>query len=133
MEISEVEEILGLYRFPKPQHIIAVREPVERRLDGVIYYRGLQPRDRSDTIVLTPQSIDETVPHEIMHTLGLEEVGATLLGRVMVVKYRVLKNLPLLKSFLQREVKYQKCSGCQEFQRAHQYGGRVEHYVRLLP
>jgi len=133
MDISQVEEILGLYRVPKPQHVILVRESVEKHLDRVIYYRGLAPTDRNDVIVLTPQTIDETPLHEIMHTLGFGELGATLLGRVMVAKYRVLRNFPLLKSFLQREVKYQKCSGCQEFPKAHQYEGRVEHYTRLSP
>jgi len=125
---------LGLYRVPKPQHVIVVTEPVERHFDGVIYYRGLQPTERGDTIVLTPQAIDETVLHEIIHmALGFGEMGTTLLGKVMVAKYRVLRNFPLLKSFLQREVKYKKCGGCQEFPRVHQYGGRVEHYIKLSP
>jgi hypothetical protein len=131
MDISEVEEILALYRVPKPQHIIVVTEPVSRHLDGVVYYRGLQPGERNDTIVLTSQAIDETVLHEVMHCLGFGEMGANFLGKVMVTKYRVLRNFPLLKSFLQREVKYQKCGGCQVFPKAHQYGDRVEHYVKL--
>lgn len=124
-----MEEILGVYRLPKPQHIIFVREPVSEQVDGVIYFRGLQPRMRSDVIVLTAHAIDETVVHEVLHCLGLGEIGANLLGKLMVRKYRILKNSGLLKP--QRGVKYRKCGWCQEFERAHQYGGRVEHYVKL--
>lgn len=130
MEISEVAELLGLYRFvPKPQHIIIISEPVRAEVDGYIYYRGIQPSGRSDVIVLTPYAADETVLHEIGHALGLGEAGATIFGRLMVRKKRFIENFPAVKNLLSQPVSYIKCQGCPEFHVLHtKYGGRAEHY-----
>ncbi len=133
MQLTEVEEILGCYgMLGAPMHMIMVNEPVRERLDGVMaYFRGLQPKHRSDTIVLTPQAVPETVPHELVHTMGLGEMAAYPLGRVLVWKYRLLRNVPVLGSALARQVRYKKCGGCDEFALLHQqYAGRAEHFVR---
>lgn len=132
VEIYEVEEILGAYPFmPKPKHVIVVKEPVREWVDGYLYFRGLQPKFRSDVIVLTPQATDETVLHETLHALGLGEFGASLLGKLLIRKYEVLGK-GLLGSLLFGEVKYVKCSGCEEFRVLHEkYAGRAEHYVRV--
>lgn len=133
LEISEVAELLGLYRFvPKPQHIIVIGEPVRAEVDGYIYYRGIQPSSRRDVIILTPQAMDETVLHEVGHTLGLGEVGATIFGRVMIKKKRFLENFPAVKNLLSQPVSYVKCHGCPEFHILHEkYAGRAEHFKRL--
>lgn len=132
MDISEVAELLGLYRFvPKPQHIIVISEPVRAEVDGYIYYRGIQPSSRSDVIILTPQAVDETVLHEIGHSLGLGEIGATLFGKLMIRKSRFIENFPALKELFSHPVSYVKCQGCQEFHILHtKYAGRAEHYIK---
>lgn len=133
MELSEAEEILGCFRMMKaPRHLI-MTEPVHETVDGIAYFRGLQPKHRSDVVVLTTQATDETVPHELVHSnFGLGEIAAYPLGKILVWKYRVLKNLPMLKSIVAPPARYQKCSGCEEFGLLHQrYAGRAEHYVKV--
>lgn len=133
MELGEAEEILGCFNaLGAPKHLIIFNEPVREKIDGFAYFRGLQPKHRSDTIALTPQNTDETVPHELIHAdLGLGELAAYPLGKILVWKYRVLRNFPTLKSLIAPPVKFQKCSGCGEFNLLHErYAGRAEHYVK---
>jgi hypothetical protein len=112
-------------------HLIVVNEDVREKLDGMAYFKGLQPKHRSDVFVLTPQASDETVPHELVHALGLGELAAYPLGRMMVWRYRVLRNLPTLKSLVSSPVEFRKCSGCEEFRLLHErYAGRAEHFIR---
>jgi hypothetical protein len=115
-------------RLPRPQHVFIINEAVWQEVDGQVIYRGLQPKGRPDVIVLTPHARDDTVPHEILHTLGFKEVSASVLGKISAWRYQVLKRHPLLKSIMEKPVSYEKCHGCSEFARAHEYGGRVEHY-----
>lgn len=131
MEIYEVEEILGAYPLiPKPRHVLIVKEPVREWVDGYRYYRGLQPTFRSDVIVLSAQATDETVLHEVMHSLGFGELGASLLGKLLIKKYEVLGR-GFLGDSIWGSVRYAKCQGCEEFKALHEkYAGRVEHYVR---
>lgn len=128
MHISEVEAFLMTSRLPRPQHVFIINESVWQEVDGQVIYRGLQPKGRPDVIVLTPHGIDETIPHEIFHTLGLKEVGASVLGKISAWRYRVLNRHPVLKSFMEKPVSYEKCYGCSDFPKAHEYGDRVEHY-----
>lgn len=132
MEIYEVAEILGAYPLiPKPQHVIIVREPVREQVDGYLYFRGLQPKFRSDVIVLTPQATDETVLHETLHSLGFGELGATVLGKILIRKYEMFGR-GILGNLLFGPVEYVKCHGCEEFKLLHEkYSGRAEHYVRV--
>lgn len=131
MNIREVEEILGMYRSIRPpHHMILAQEKVVQQVNGSIYYRGLQPRQRGDVMVLTPDTIDETVIHEALHAnFGVGEAITTPLAKILVWKARILKQFPLVKSLVQKEVRYQKCGGCEEFKELHtKYGGRAEHY-----
>lgn len=130
MEILEVGEILGMYRLlPKPQNVIIVGERVS---EGPQYYRGLAPSGRSDVIVLTTDGNSETVLHEDLHTMGFDELGAGLLAKILIRKAQILQSIPFFKSFIEQPVKYQKCSGCQEFEALHtKYQGRASHYVRV--
>lgn len=128
MHISEVEAFLSTSRLPCPQHVFIIQESVWQQVDGQVFYRGLQPKGRPDIIVLTPEALTETIPHEIAHTLGFREFGANVIGKVSAWRYQILNRHPVLKSLLEKPVRYEKCSGCSEFYKAHTYGGRVEHY-----
>jgi len=128
MHISEVEAFLSTSRLPHPQHVFIVNESVWGEVDGQVIYRGLQPKSRKDVIVITPHAIDETVPHEIGHTLGLHEMGAEVIGKLSAMKYHVLSCFPSVKALVEKHVEYEKCSGCSEFAKAHTYGDRVEHF-----
>ncbi|HDN18279.1 MAG TPA: hypothetical protein ENF41_04380 [Candidatus Bathyarchaeota archaeon] len=132
LTIKDVEEILGLYRIlPKPKHVIMTHESVIAKTDGHVVFLGLQPKWRKDVIVLTPQATPETVIHETLHTMGFGELGADILGKVLVVKYEITRNFPLLKRIISRKVEYTRCYGCQEFAELHnKYAGRAEHYVK---
>lgn len=127
MHISEVEAFLSLSRLPSPQHVFIVKETVWQEVDGQVIYRGLQPKERRDVIVLMPQAIDETIPHEIGHCLGLKEFGATVLGKFSAWRYQVLRRYPSVQGFLEKSIRYEKCFGCRDFAKAHQYG-TVEHF-----
>jgi len=127
MHISEVEAFLALSRLPFPQHVFIINETVWQEVNGQIIYRGLQPKERPDVIVLTPQALVETIPHEIAHTLGFREFGATIIGKISTWRYRLLNRHPLLKNILEKPVKYQKCFSCPDFPKAHEYGS-VEHF-----
>lgn len=128
MNINEIEDILGVSRLPKPQHIFIVNETVWEQVNGQVIYRGLQPKEKKSIVVLTPDTIDETPAHEIGHTLGLREMGATVLGKISAMKYHVLCCFPSVKALVEKSVEYEKCSGCSEFAKAHTYGDRVEHF-----
>ena len=131
LDVREVEEILGCYRSIRPpHHMIFTQETVTKQVDGSIYYRGLQPRFRGDVMVLTKDAIDESVVHEALHAnFGVGEAIATPLAKIFIWRARILKQFPLVKSLVQREVRYQKCPGCEEFKELHtKYAGRAEHY-----
>lgn len=133
MEISEVCDILGLYRLPKPQNVIIVGETVhEEMANGIRYYRGLTPTGK-DVILLSAQATPETILHETLHdAFGLGELVTYPLARVAILKAQVLENFPRAKALVEQPVKYEKCTGCQEFALLHQeYANRAEHYRRL--
>ena len=128
MTIQEIEEMLGYTRFlPLPKHIIITKEPVSMKLDGEIRFRGLQPKFRSDTIILTPDANPETVFHEIVHTLGFGENVAYPLGKLLDRINQIKRQIPF-----KRNVKYERCNYCEEFKVLHEkYQGRAEHYKKL--
>lgn len=135
MEIDEVSEILGLFRGLRvPQHVFITDEEVREKIDGQrVFYRGLQPRSRGDTIFLARDSNFSTPIHEAVHAqTNLGELGTEVITNALLVRYRFMKNHPRLRDLARREVRYQRCPGCQEFHVAHspQYAGRVEHYVK---
>ena len=127
LSIEQIEEMLGYSRFlPLPENIIITKEPVYAKVDGVVLFRGLQPKFKKDTIILTPHATSETVFHEIVHTLGFGEKVAYPLGKLLDLKYKIRKNLPMV---LKRNVNYEKCNGCEEFVELHtNYADKAEHY-----
>jgi len=101
MDISEVEKILAEHPLlPKPRYVLLTEEPVTANVDGMLVFRGLTPKWRKDAIVLTPLANDETVVHEVLHTLGFGELGAYTLAPLL---RRLRKLLPPL---LRGNVKY---------------------------
>lgn len=100
MDISEVEYLLRTTRFlPLPKHVILIDEPVTENFSHqVIQYAGLTPKWRRDTIILTSLADEETVFHELGHTVGLGEVGATIFGKFMKFRSR-FRLLPLPRRF----------------------------------
>lgn len=130
MELAEVESVLGCFSTLRvPRHLVMIKEPVTEQMDGIAYFRGLQPRHRSDVIVITPQATPETVVHEVVHAqFGFGELMTYPLARAWARKYYLLRSIcpPCLQK---KRVEYQKCSGCEEFSLLHErYAGRAEHY-----
>jgi len=134
MEIDEVSEILGVFRALRaPRHVFITEEPVKEEMDGQVFYRGLQPRLRSDIIFLTRDADASSPIHESVHAnFNLEEVGTDIITGLLLRKYAFLKNHPLLRSLVQRNIRYLRCQGCGEFAVAHspRFSERVEHYVK---
>lgn len=128
MDIREIEHMLGLTKFlPLPTNIIITKEPVKRRVNGEVHYRGLQPVQRKDTIILTPDMDITTVFHETLHCMGFGEHVAYPGGRILATLYQIRKNLPQI---FERKVRYEKCTGGCDYPELHShYGGRAEHYV----
>lgn len=130
MELSEIEEVLGCFSALRaPENLLVVTEPVTERVDGLAYFRGLSPKHRNDTIVITPQATPETVVHETLHAqFGLGELATYPLAKAWVQKYFLTRFLPVLGG---RKVKYQRCAGCEDFRLLHErYAGRAEHYIK---
>jgi len=138
VDIRDVENILGLHRgLLAPSHVLICNEEVVEKKDGHTVFRGLQPKNRRDVIVLTPQADAETVVHETLHAnIGLGENLTYPLAKILTIPRNwakktlgIFKDGPLLPRLI--IIRYKKCSGCEEFRELHrQYGTRVEHYVR---
>jgi hypothetical protein len=128
MDITEVEALLNSLRLlglMAPQHIFLVDEEISMQVDGKLFFRGLAPQSRS-VIVISSKFSDQTTPaHELVHTLGLGEFAADLIGKLAALKYNVAKELPL-SGFKLREVRYQEVDDLPS-----QFRGRVRHYVRV--
>jgi len=128
LDISEVEDLLNRLRlmgFVAPQHIFITDEPIMAEVDGRVFFRGLAPRG-GDAIVLSRDADVTTAPHEIVHTLGLGEFAANIIGRLAALKYNVSKGLPFSGLRL-KEVRYQEVDDVPP-----QYKGRVRHYVKVV-
>jgi hypothetical protein len=85
--IEEVEELLEKHPFlPRPKYIFMVEDivvaPVSENLFLLI--RGATPIHRNDVIILTLLADEVTVIHEVLHTMGLGEVGARILAPMLV-------------------------------------------------
>jgi hypothetical protein len=106
LRIEELEQILKLHPFlPKPQYIVVVEEPVIAQLDGLVaIVRGATPAWRRDMIVVTPVAGHDTVVHEIIHTMGLGEVAATV-GGAILARFR-----EAFKPIVKYDVKYEVAS-----------------------
>ena len=127
MDISEVETLLNSLRLlglMAPQHVFLTDEPITAEVDGKLFFRGLAPAGGS-AIVLSKHADVTTAPHELVHTLGLGEFAADLIGKLAALKYNVAKELPL-SGFKLIEVRYQEVDDLPS-----QFRGRVRHYVRV--
>jgi hypothetical protein len=127
MEIEEVETLLNSLRLlglVAPQHIFLTDEPISAQIDGKLFFRGLAPL-RGNAIVLSKYADITTAPHEIVHTLGLGELAADTLGKLLALRYRVSQGLPLSDLKL-RQVRYQLVDDLPP-----QFKGRARHYVRV--
>jgi len=133
MRIEEVSDILGICRFLRaPKHVFITHEPVYEQVDGKTFFRGLQPKSRGDVIFLSAQADITTVPHETWHAMtGLGELTAHPIGKIIALKYEILKQFPRLKALLSRKVEYRRVPPEEEkwFPQAKKYRGRVEHYI----
>ena len=129
MEISEVEDLLNSFRLLgllAPQRVFLTDEPIYEQSDGKTFFRGLSPREKRGTIILSQQADVTTVPHEWVHSaLGLGELAAYPLGSLFALKHQLTKNFPLLARLRILNVKYQ------EAQVPSEYRGRVKHYIRV--
>ena len=128
MRIEEVEEILNALRLLgllAPQHIFITDEPIYEELDGQIFFRGLSPKDKRGVMILSKHADITTVPHELIHAaLGLGELAAYPLGRLLAIRYKIADLFPSLKQLKLYKVKYR------EAEVPPKYMGRVKHYVR---
>jgi len=133
MNIKEVSEILGLCRFLRaPRHVFIAKEPVYEEWDSKVFFRGLQPKERRDVIFLSSQADASTVGHEAWHAMtGLGELTADPVGRLVALKYEIIRQFPRLKALLTRRVVYRRVSPEEEveFPQVKRYRGRVEHYI----
>jgi hypothetical protein len=125
MEIGEVESLLNAFRLLgmlAPQHIFLTDEPISAEVDGKLFFRGLAPL-RGNAIVLSKHADITTAPHELIHTLGLGEFAADLIGKLAALKYNVSKGLPFSGLRL-KEVRYQEVDDLPS-----EFRGRVKHYI----
>jgi hypothetical protein len=131
VNIDEVKEILGLCHMLKaPKHIFITDESVYKKLDGIQFYKGLQPSSRRDAIFLSAQADVTTVPHEVWHAnTGLGELSAYPVGNLLAIKYRLLNKFPAVKNLLARKVEYAEASNHSDFPQVEKYRGRVKHYT----
>jgi hypothetical protein len=85
--IYEVEELLEKHPFlPKPRYIFMVEDiviaPLSENLVALV--KGATPVNRQDVIMLTILADEVTVVHEVLHTMGLGELGARVLAPILV-------------------------------------------------
>jgi hypothetical protein len=90
--IHEVEELLERHPFlPKPKYILMVEDiviaPLSENLVALV--KGATPIERRDVIILSILADEVTVVHEVLHTMGLGELGARVLAPLLVWLRRV--------------------------------------------
>lgn len=133
MDIQEVSAILGLCHFLRaPEHIFITSEPVSSNEDGKrTFYRGLQPKGKSDSIFLSAQADTTTPIHETIHTYGLDEAATALLTQAIMRKNGILQSFPLIRGLTKKKLVYKLVQSSEEYPEAHdqKFSGRVEHYV----
>ena len=113
MTRNKIEDVLNSYYLLKPPaKVVILDKPLAAIQDGMLRLAGATPAWRYDVIILGSDADEETVIHETLHTYGLKERVVQPLAKVMVIKYRILKSMPLLKSIRDRilgqKVKYRE-------------------------
>ncbi len=130
MNIQEVSEILGVcWPLRAPKFILITDERIHDQR-GQTYFRGLQPKNRGDIIVLGADADATTVPHEVWHAqTGLGELSAWPIGNQLARRYNHMKRFPRVREALTRRVKYREVSSADEFPDLGKYAGRVRLFV----
>ena len=130
---KDVAEILGECSFLRPpKHVFMTREKLWGEVNGdKEYYRGIQPRSKHDSILLSADRDESSPIHEAIHTYGLNELGTEVLTRVIMRKNKVLKNFPLLRKLTTKRLSYKKVDSSKEYPWAHrnEYKNRVQHFI----
>lgn len=129
MEIGEVEDILNSLRLLAllaPQHVLITDEPIYQKVgERTYFFRGLSPKQKRSTMILSAQADKTTVPHEWVHSaLGLGEASAYPIGAFLAAKYELSERFPFLKNLRLFQVKYKESTIPSD------YRGRVKHYVK---
>lgn len=130
MDIQEVSNILnsfGLLSLLAPEHVFLTDERIVERMNGDVHFRGLAPKKKRGTIILSRDADHSTVPHEVAHSaFGVGERLAYPFGSVMQLRYQLRTKLPILKGRLNPfKVQYKEADV------PLQYAGRVEHYIKV--
>jgi len=87
----------------KPKFVFMVKERVYGVGDGyLLIFKGATPEGYDDRIALTPDADDVTVVHEMLHLMGLRELGAYALAPMLRKVRKVVP--PVVK----REVRLRK-------------------------
>ncbi len=128
MDIKEVSDILdsfGLLSLLAPEHVFITDERIVERMNGDARFRGLSPKNKRGTIILSRDADHSTVPHEVAHSaFGVGERLAYPFGSLMQLRYQLRTKLPILKGRLNPfKVQYKEADV------PPQYAGRVEHYI----
>ena len=110
-----IESVFSTYYVvDPPKNVVVLDKPVvsvDHSGQVATFFKGLQPKWRDDVIILSPQGDDETLVHEQIHAqYRAREFGANALGKLFIVKYRMLKQLRQQRKI--RDVRYQRCNGC---------------------
>lgn len=126
-EVSEVLNTFGLLSLMAPEHVFITDERIVEKMNGDTRFRGLSPKKKHGTIILSRDADDSTVPHEVSHSaLGVGERLAYPFGNVMKIRYQFRKNFPALKGRLNPfKVQYREADVPPN------YAGRVEHYIKV--
>ncbi|MEM4147347.1 MAG: hypothetical protein QXH41_06675 [Metallosphaera sp.] len=128
--IQDVEEVLSRHVMIRPpKNVIVVEDIVVDRIykengkTRAILVNGATPPWLEDVIIVTPTGTQETVLHELLHTYGLDEVGAYTFSPILF-------NLRKQFSIRRRQVHYELCTGCEQFKAVHtKYKNVAKHYV----
>jgi len=129
MDIEEVSEILnsfGLLALLAPQHIFITDEKIYDKASKQ-RFRGLSPKRKRGVMVIGIDADESTVPHEWLHAMtGAGEWLAYPFGRIMLLRYKLKTQFPVLKRERLFKVKYKETNDLPQ-----KYRGRVRHYVKI--
>lgn len=136
---QQLEEIFSkTFILRPPKNVIVLDKPATEIICNgggctLAFFRGLQPTKSPDIIILTSLANSETVLHETWHTYGVDERGAYPMGKLSDL---IFKKVPRIRK---REVKYQRCTGCDVVKDLDKLGIRSPpkshpiHFVRVVP
>ena len=134
LNIQEVSEILGLCSFLRvPKHVFIANERVWEEQGGrKTFFRGLQPQQKHDSMLLSKVDADNSTPiHEAVHAYGFDEFGTEIVTRLIMKKNKALSHLPRIRELTKRNIKFTKVSASEEYPWAHQpkFQDRIDHFI----